>query len=421
MVDVWLPYGKTEVCARVPTENLQDIIEARDVSGVENPKDEIKRALKNPIGTESLAETVKSGDKVALALNIFDPTVVKLVISSIMEEAAQSGLKANDLTVIFAHEIFNSNETSFKNQLISEISPLGVNLIFHSPSSESTYVGETSTGIKVYLNKIFAESKMKIAIGTVKPNPYALYDWSGYNIVPGLSSPETIKQIFMPALNLDSPSDLIHKNIMEASRIVGVNFSLNIIINRKGEIVKSVAGDSEKAFWEASKIADEIYGFTIEKRADVVLISPGGSPFDMNVSRACRCLENALKTVRRRGIIVLVAECPEGYGDPEFYEAISRFKNDLNSLGKSLRRRFRVSGFVAYRFLRAFRRAEISMVSAIPDYYASEIPDLKVFRTANEALNYALEKCGRRSKVSVFPHGNLVIPAAKSSPRRNIF
>jgi hypothetical protein len=55
------------------------------------------------------------------------------------------------------------------------------------------------------------------------------------------------------------------------------------------------------------------------------------------------------------------------------------------------------------------------MVSVIPDYYASELPGLKIFRTANEALNYALKEYGRKARVSIIPYGNHIIPAVKET------
>jgi hypothetical protein len=34
MVDVWLPYGKTEICARVPTRSYIGNIEPKEKEGV---------------------------------------------------------------------------------------------------------------------------------------------------------------------------------------------------------------------------------------------------------------------------------------------------------------------------------------------------------------------------------------------------
>ena len=413
MVDVWLPYGGTEVCVRIPTENLQDIIDVRESRGVENPADEIRGAIKNPIDSERLADTVKIGDKVALALNIFDAAIAKLVVSLIIEEVAQSGLGSNDITVILAFDPFRSKRDYLTNQIKNEISSLGVSVVIHNPLGEGTYIGDTESGVKIYLNKAFAESRIKIVSSVIEPNPYAMYNWGGYEIALGLSGMKTIGEILAPNLNLNDLASSVHESLIGVSRKIEGIFSVSIIRNMRGEVIKAFAGDLEKSFYEGAKIIDTMYKTQVEKRADIIFISPGGSPLDANIFDSYGCLENALKILRGRGMITLVAECFEGYGNMEFYETISRFKNDLGSLEKSLKRRFSIGGFLAYRFLRALKRAEISMVSVIPDYYASEIPGLRMFRIANEALNYALKEYGRKAKVSVIPHGNHIIPVLK--------
>jgi len=415
MVDVWLPYGGTEVCLRVPAENLQDIIDVKESRGVENPADEIRRAIENPIDSEKLADIVRTGDKVALALNIFDVAMAKLVVSLIIEEVTRLGLGSNDLTVILAFDPFRSKRDYLANQIKNEMSSLGVNVVIHNPLAEGVYVGDTESGIRIYLNKAFAESRIKIISSVIEPNPYTLYNWGGYGIALGLSGMKTIGEILAPTLNPNDPASLVHESLIGVSRKMGGIFSMSVIRNMRGEVIKAFAGDLEKSFYEGTKIIDAIFKAQVEKRADIVFISSGGSPLDANIFDSYGCLENALKILRGRGMIALVAECFEGYGNTEFYETISRFKNDLSSLEKSLRRSFSIGRFLAYRFLRALKRAEISMVSAIPDYYASEMPGLRIFRTANEALNYALKEYGRKARVSVIPHGNHIIPILKEA------
>lgn len=409
MVDVWLPYDGTEVCVRVPTENLQDILGASERTGVKNFEDEARVSLENPISSRRLSEIVRSGDRVVLTLSASDAPVVKFIIPLVLEEIYKAGLKSSDLTVLIAQDIFRCKMEPPISQIKNEISALGANVIAHSFSSETTYIGGAG-GIKIRINNVLAESRVRISVSLIEPDPYILYRWGGSSILLGLSDTETVRQIFSPALNLEAPSDLIFKNIVEISPALGINFAINVVRNIKGEIVRFIAGDLERCLHESIRVADEIYRVSVEKRADIVFISPGGSPLDANVFEACRCIENALKIVRRNGAIILVAECLDGYGNIDFYEALSRFRGDLNSLDKSLQKRFTIGGFVAYRFLRALKRAYVGMVSALPDLYISEMGDLRAFRTANEALAYALGNIGKKSRVSLIPHGNLIIP-----------
>ncbi len=71
MVDVWLPYGKTDVCVRVPARNLLGTIESAERQGVPDAKAEVERALKEPIpvGSKHLSEIAKPESKVAIVVD----------------------------------------------------------------------------------------------------------------------------------------------------------------------------------------------------------------------------------------------------------------------------------------------------------------------------------------------------------------
>ena len=69
MVDVWLPYGKTDVCIRVPARNLLGTIEPAERQGALDAKAEVERALKEPIGSKRLCEIAKPESKVAVVVD----------------------------------------------------------------------------------------------------------------------------------------------------------------------------------------------------------------------------------------------------------------------------------------------------------------------------------------------------------------
>src|SRR4030065_284317 len=112
----------------------------------------------------------------------------------------------------------------------------------------------------------------------------------------------------------------------EGARLAKVDFSLNVVTNRKDEIVKAFAGDLEQAFNEAVKLVDELYRVTVDRRADIVVVSPGGYPADMNLYQAYKALDNALQVVKRGGVVILVAECAEGHGNQVFYDWMEAFR-----------------------------------------------------------------------------------------------
>ncbi|MGQ9726176.1 MAG: lactate racemase domain-containing protein, partial [Candidatus Bathycorpusculaceae bacterium] len=102
MVDVWLPYGKTEVCAMIPTRNFLGSIEPKEKPGVSDAKAEIERALKEPIGSKRLSEIVKPENKVAIVVDdATRPAPSHMMIPPLLAELNAAGVKDENITIIF--------------------------------------------------------------------------------------------------------------------------------------------------------------------------------------------------------------------------------------------------------------------------------------------------------------------------------
>jgi len=195
----------------------------------------------------------------------------------------------------------------------------------------------------------------------------------------------------------------------EGAKLAGVDFILNIVMNSKGEIVRAFAGDLEEAFNQAVKLVDDLYRIVLNRKADIVVVSAGGHPGDIDLYQAYKALDNALEAVKRNGVIILVAECPEGHGNQVFYEWMMHF-GDLKKVEREVKQHFIMGGHKAYYLLKALKNHTIILVSSLPDYYASDVFKLKTSRAVNDAFKEALKISGSASKVWVMPHGNHTLP-----------
>jgi len=420
LVEVWLPYGKTEVCVRVPTKNLLGIIEPNDRAGAQNPQAEIENALMNPFGKERLAGSVKPGEKVCIALRDYGAPTNQMVISAILNELTAAGARDEDIMAIFAHDPLQVSSVQGETPPIGE--DLSAKIGFSGQDCEAgehVYVGKTSRGTDVYLNKGFAESDVKIVAGLVEPHPFAGYCGSQEVVLPGISNTETVRQNLSLGLDAKAVKGLlegnpVHQDMVEAAQLADVDFTLNIVRNGRFQVVAALAGELSRAFDEAVKLAEEIYRVHVEDRADVVFVSPGGHPFDANLSEASKCIDAALGVAKRGKVIVLVAECFDGYGQRDFYEAMSRYRNPKD-LEKSLKKHFTVGGLMAHRLMTSLQKSEVVLVSAMPDYYVSGAFRMKPARTANEAFRLVSDIAGKNGQVSFVPHGNLTVPLMKAA------
>lgn len=410
MVSIWLPYGKTEVHISIANENLAGIVEVGSKPGIKDINHEVERILKELISSEKIVKIRGTEGKIALSLNDIDADLAKLIVSSILREVGSAGLKSESVTVVIANNPFTLRTPRTVEPLMEEITSLGVKAVMHDPIRGKTRAFSVEDGIEIHLSESFTEADVKIMVSTIEPNPYTLYNCCESGISFGLTSLETIKNIILPILDAEDLQEKIFKESVKISKTIKLDFSIGIVRNLYGEVIECFAGDPERVLEESLKVINSLYKVVLKEEADIVIISPGGSPFDKDIFSAFMCLENALKAVRRNGTIILIAECSEGYGELERCQILRKVDGDLSSLEKALRSDFSIDGFIAYRFLRTLKKTNVVMVSSIPDYYVSRIPSLKIFRTANEALNYALGKFGARAKAIVIPHGTLIIP-----------
>jgi lactate racemase len=421
MVDVWLPYGKTDVCVRIPARNLLGTIEPKDQRGAADPKAEVERALKEPIGSKQLCEIAKPESKVAVVVD--DATrkaPSERMLLPVLTELNAAGVKDENISVIFGCGTHRAVKPEEATELIGEEALKRVRNLSHCCTGQDlVYVGTTKThGNKIYVNRTFAEADVKVLLGDINLHYYAGYGGGRKSVLPAICGGETVQNNHSLLLNANARTgnledNPVHIDMTEAARLAKVDFIVNVVENKKGEIVKAFAGDLEAAFLEGIKLVDEMFRVNIDRRADIIVVSAGGYPDDMNLYQAYKGIDNALEAVKRGGVIILVAECTEGHGNQVFYDWMTRL-GDLKNVEREVKRNFVMGGHKAYYLLKALQNHQIILVSSMPDYYATSIFKLKTARAVNDALNEALKIAGSASRVWAMPQGNHTLPVFKA-------
>lgn len=422
MVDVWLPHGKTDVCVRIPAQNFLGTVEPANKPGTSDPEKEIERVLKEPLNSASLEAIVKAKHNVAVVVDdVTRPAPSHVILPSLIDELSKIGVKDENITIIFGCGTHRAVTREEAMKLLGRSIFYRVKAISHDYKAENqVYVGKTKThGTKVYLNSIFAHADVKILTGDICFHYYAGYGGGRKSVLPAVTGEETIRHNHVMLLHPNAKTGVlegnpVHQDMVEAAKLANVDFILNVVTNREGEIVKAFAGDLEKAFYEGVKLVDELYRVKVDRKADIVVVSAGGHPTDLNLFQAYKGVDNALKVVKQGGVIILVAECPEGHGNQVFYDWMVKFKN-LDSIKKQIKRNFILGGHKAYYLTEALRKVKIILVSSLPDYYAQNVFRLKTARAVNDALNQAFSITGKKAKVLAMPFGNSTLPEIEKS------
>jgi lactate racemase len=425
MVDAWIPYGKTEVCARIPTRNFLGAIEPKEREGVADSRTEIERALSQPIGTQRLSEIAKAGDKVAIVVDdATRATPSYMMVLPLLDELNKTGVNDEDVTVIFGCGSHRAVTPEEKEKLIGKEALERVKAINHDyMADDQVFLGETSRGTKVKVNKVFAEADVKVLAGDINLHYYAGYGGGRKGVLPAVSSAETIQQNHALLVHPKAATGVleenpVHEDMMEAAKLAKVDFILNIVTNSKNELVQAFAGDIEQAFLEGTKLVDKMYKVPIEKRANIIVVSAGGYPHDINLYQASKAIHNALEAVKRRGVIILAAECSEGHGNEVFSEWMEKF-TDLKQIEKEIKKHFVLGGHKAYYLTKALQKVTIILLSVMPDYYAVNIFKMRTASAMNDAIRDAFDVAGKNARVYVMPHGSNTLPEYKAADQNN--
>mgnify|MGYP003874946041 CR=1 FL=1 len=400
----------------IPEDRLLGFLEPREVPGVPDPEGEVIRALSEPIRSDRIGDIVGPGDKVVITAEDHTRSAPSwLMLPPLLDELNSAGVKDGDITIIFACGTHRAVRPDEAERLLGPEVLKRVKVLSHDcEAPDHVYIGDTSFGNKVEVNKIFAEADVRILTGDVGLHYYAGYGGGRKSVLPGVSSASSIQ--FNHAMLLHPKARMgvldgnpVHEDMMEAARLADVDFILNVVQNARHELVRAFAGDLEEAFLKGVELVDRIYKVPIEEKADVVVVSSGGHPHDIDLYQAYKGIHAALEAVRDGGAIVAVAECPEGHGHKVFYEWMTRYKT-LEEMEERIKAKFVLGGHKAYYIMKALEKVHIILVSAMPSEQVRNVFRLEPARTAQEGLEKALKLVGRDASVLVMTHGNITLP-----------
>ncbi|MGB9593335.1 MAG: transcriptional regulator, partial [Anaerolineae bacterium] len=199
----------------------------------------------------------------------------------------------------------------------------------------------------------------------------------------------------------------VRADLEEATALVGVDFVLNVVVDGEHRIVQATAGDVKAAHRVGCEWVAQRGKVPIPALADIVLVSAGGYPKDVNLYQAQKALDNAAYAVKPGGIIILVAECAEGCGNRTFQEWMTS-GDTPTALLERIQERFVLGGHKAAAVAVVAQKAQIFFVS--PSMAAWRLAGMETYDSLDAALAEAWRRLGRGAQVLVLPEGGSVLP-----------
>ena len=341
---------------------------------------EIGERLDAPIDSPRIEEIVRQGESVLIVVpDATRQTASGQIVNLIVRRLIANGTMPFDIRIIFATGIHRRVSEAEKQLILTPFIAQRVKTLDHNPRDLAQIVrlGYTSDGIPIELNRALAEHDRVIIVGGITFHYFAGFTGGRKLICPGLASSRTISDTHRLAFDCETKSrrdgvdlgrlegNAVHEAFAEVVEKLPPHFAVNTIVNNAGEAVDLFCGDWRTAHEKACEFYAARHTIEIAEKRDLVIVSCGGSPHDINLIQAHKALETASRACADGGTIIFLAECADGLGKTDFLDWFAA--ENSQRLAEKLCESYQVNGQTAWSLLRKSERFNIQVVTALAE------------------------------------------------------
>lgn len=412
---VTVGYGKEE--------KIELNIEDKQLIGVFNPNSVAKidynqaidEALVHPLGRSTFDDFIDTKEQIVFIVNDGTrPTPTRKVLARIYPK-----IKDKDIFFIVAtgcHRAPSEEEWHFilGKEIYEDLKDKDRLWSHDARKDEMVYLGQSTNGTQMYLNKIVATAKKVCAIGSVEPHYFAGYTGGRKAFLPGVAAFETIQQNHLLALHenaqaLSLKGNPVHEDMMDAMGVLkDIDiFAIMTVLDSDHDICTVTAGDLSDSFYAGIQKADEVFCVSIPQKADIV-ISVAPYPMDIDLYQSQKALDNGKLALKQDGILIMVAKCRTGIGEEGFFKLMSSAKSAQAVLDK-IKCEYKLG------YHKAAKMAEINLWAqswAVSDLSDEQmrVVHLKPYHDLKKALEDAIAEKGKDATIIVLPFGSITVP-----------
>ncbi|MCY7374659.1 MAG: nickel-dependent lactate racemase [Pyrinomonadaceae bacterium] len=379
MPNIKLKYGKSQISFDYDENQFQILGDIKKIAALTDRK--LGERFENPINSKPIEEIVSSGESVLIVVpDATRQTASGQVVNLLVRRLIANGTMPHDIRIIFATGIHRQVTDDEKKDLLTPFIHQRIKTLDHNPRDLANIVrfGETASGIPIELNRALIEHDRVMIVGGISFHYFAGFTGGRKLICPGLASSRTIAATHKLAFDCETKSrrkgvetgildgNAVHAAFMEVVSKLPPSFAVNTFVNERGEASDLFGGD-----WIAShRAACEIYSanHTVEitEKRDVVIVSCGGFPHDVNMIQAHKALDAASRVCDDGGTIILLAECAEGSGRKDFLNWFEA--ENSNRLAEKLCESYQVNGQTAWNLLSIAERFDVKIITTLTEH-----------------------------------------------------
>ena len=414
-----LPYGHDLKTIEVPEENLAFIAGPKQVPPVADLRAAVEAAIRNPIGSPTLAELVeRHGTRtLILADDSTRSTPQAQLLPILLEELNAAGVPDGEITIGIAlgtHRGMSREELEARvgTEVFRRVAVINMS----QRPEDFVDLGVTPLGIPMRLNRMYMETPITIAVGNIIPHMYAGWAGGAKMVQPGVTDSLTTGRTHLIAGPkvyeiLGNSENEVRREMEEIAVRSGLKFIVNVVLNATAEVVAVVAGDVIQAHRAGVELAKPVYMLDLPEKPDIVVAS--SHPADRDLWQGFKPVNNCGMLVKDGGTLILIIPAPEGLA-PDHMQLVELGTTPAEEVLAMVERgeiADEVAAATYLAFERTRRRIEIILVTeGIPCAEAAKI-GIRATTDFSEALHAALGRHGSAARIGVITAGADIMAA----------
>lgn len=412
MKTVTIPYGDNKIDFLLPDESpviLPDLPLVPDCS----ESQVISHSLKSPISSHMLRDLANGKKRITVIVSDHTRAMpTSRIIKPILTEIRSNNPNA-EITILVATGLHRSPTTEELWRILGrDVAEKEHVVINKAYDNNFVNMGVLPSGSPFFLHRAAAECDLLVAIGLIEPHFFAGFSGGPKSVLPGVCSAITISANHSyHAINDPLSSNgvlrgnIIHQDMLEASHIAKLAYIINVIVDSEKNILACFSGDPNLAHKAGTEFLMRHFRCTPIK-ADIVITSNGGYPLDQNLYQTPKSTSSAASCCRDGGVIILVAECRDGFGSENFKRIMEMgTPNEIDHFLSCIPDFETISDqWSAQIYSRILRRCKLILISSIDSNKVSRA-NLIPASSAEEALFKARKIVGDAAKIVAIPDG----------------
>ena len=416
-------FGQTGLTLNFPESLDYDLIESRSAKPLHDPHAAIAHALENPIAGPSLRSLASGKHSAAISVcDITRPAPNRLTLPPILLRLNQAGIPSERITILIATGLHRAATPAELDVILGPQIAAEYRIINHDARDLAAHrhLGSTRRGTPIYIDERFMAAELHITLGFIEQHLMLGFSGGRQLIAPGLAAEPTIKTIHSPrfmreplATEGSIERNPLHAELLEIAAAARHDFLLDVTLTQSPqsqtmEISGVFAGSPVEAHAAGVDFLRQTSLEPVRALADVVITSAAGHPLDLTLYQTIKGITAAAHLAKSGGRILILGECSEGAGSPEFTAMLRRFTGYEDLLAELSNAPVQIDQWQLEKLALAGLNHDLFLFT--PGVLATDLGALaeRTFDTPESALRATLKDLPPNARIALIPEGPYV-------------